>query len=56
VRFATTVELPAPGGQAQTYRLALGDIKVSGSKRVQVPPSGFYGIRPLSHDIALLLT
>ena len=41
VRFATTAELPAPGGQAQTYRLALGDIKVSGSKRVQVPALRF---------------
>ena len=39
VRFATTAELPASGGQTQTYRLALGDIKASGRKRVQVPPS-----------------
>jgi hypothetical protein len=51
VRFATTVELPAPGGQAQTYRLALGDIKVSGSKRVQVPPSGFYVATLVTNDV-----
>jgi hypothetical protein len=51
VRFATTAELPAPGGQAQTYRLALGDIKVSGSKRVQVPPSGFYVATLVTNDV-----
>jgi hypothetical protein len=51
VRFATTAELPAPGGQAQTYRLALGDIKVSGSKRVEVPPSGFYVATLVTNDV-----
>ena len=51
MRFATTAELPAPGGQAQTYRLALGDIKVSGSKRVQVPPSGFYVATLVTNDV-----
>ena len=51
VRFATTAELPAPGGQVQTYRLALGDVKVSGSKRVQVPPSGFYVATLVTNDV-----
>ena len=51
VRFATTAELPAPGGQAQRYRLALGDIKVSGSKRVQVPPNGFYIATLVTNDV-----
>jgi hypothetical protein len=51
VRFATTAELPAPGGQVQTYRLALGDIKVSGSKRVQVPASGFYVATLVTNDV-----
>jgi hypothetical protein len=51
VRFATTTELPAPGGQAQRYRLALGDIKVSGSKRVQVPPNGFYIATLVTNDV-----
>jgi hypothetical protein len=51
VRFATTAELPAPGGQAQRYRLALGDIKVSGTKRVQIPPNGFYIATLVTNDI-----
>ena len=51
VRFATTAELPAPGGQVQTYRLALGDVKVSGSKRVQVPPTGFYVATLVTNDV-----
>ena len=51
VRFATTAELPAPGGQAQRYRLALGDIKVSGSKRVQVAPNGFYIATLVTNDV-----
>lgn len=51
MRFATTAELPAPGGQAQRYRLALGDIKVSGSKRVQIPPNGFYIATLVTNDV-----
>jgi hypothetical protein len=30
---------------------ALGDIKVSGSKRVQVPPSGFYVATLVTNDV-----
>jgi hypothetical protein len=51
IRFAMTAELPEQGGQVQTLRLALGDIKVSGSKRVEVPPSGFYVATLVTNDV-----
>ncbi len=51
VRFATTAELRAPGGQTQTYRLALGDLKASGRTLVQVPPSGFYIATLVTNDV-----
>jgi hypothetical protein len=51
VRFATTAELPAPGGQVKTYRLSLGDIKASGRKSVQFPPSGFYVATLVTNDV-----
>jgi hypothetical protein len=51
IRLAVTAEVPGQGGQAQTLRLALGDIKVSGRKRVEVPPSGFYVATLVTNDI-----
>jgi hypothetical protein len=51
IRFAVTAELPTQGTQARTFRLELGDIKVSGSKRVEVPPSGFYVATLVTNDI-----
>jgi hypothetical protein len=51
IRFAVTAELPAQSGPTQTFRLALGDIKVSGTKRVEVPPSGFYVATLVTNDV-----
>ena len=51
VRFAATAELPVLGGQAQTYPSTLGDIKVSGNKRVQIPASGFYVATLVTNDV-----
>ena len=51
IRFAVAAELPAQNGQKQTVRLALGDIAVSGSKRVEIPPSGFYVATLVTNDV-----
>ena len=50
-RFATTAELPEPGGQPQTYQLTLGDVKASGKKRIEIPPSGFYVATLVTNDV-----
>jgi hypothetical protein len=51
VRFVTTAEIPGPAGQTQKYQLSLGDIKVSGRKHVEVPPSGFYVATLVTNDV-----
>ncbi len=51
IRFAVRAEVPAQAGQPQAFRLALGDIKVSGSKRVEIPPSGFYVATLVTNDV-----
>ncbi len=50
-RFVATAELAEQGGQAQTFQLSLGDIKASGHKRVEIPPSGFYVATLVTNDV-----
>ena len=50
-RFVATAALPQQGGQAQAFQLALGDVKVSGRKRVEIPPSGFYIATLVTNDL-----
>ena len=50
-RFVATAALPEQSGQAQTFQLALGDVKVSGRKRAEIPPSGFYIATLVTNDL-----
>jgi hypothetical protein len=54
-RFSTTVSLSASTGTAQPYRLSLGSLWLSGGRRIEVPPQGFYVATLVTSDVVTVI-
>jgi hypothetical protein len=54
-RFSTTASLSAATGTAQPFRLSLGSLWLSGSRRIEVPPQGFYVATLVSSDVVTVI-
>jgi hypothetical protein len=50
-RFETTVSLRGQDGKAQTFRLSLGSVALTGKSRLEVPAMGFYIATLVSTDV-----
>jgi len=52
-RFSETLALPAQGDKlaAQSLEVSLGKLSVSGSRRIEVPPMGFYVATLVTGDL-----
>ncbi len=50
-RFASTLSLPAKNGPAKSLSLSLGNLSLSGSRRIEVPPMGFYVATLVTADL-----
>jgi hypothetical protein len=54
-RFSSTVSLSAPNRTAQPFRLSLGSLWLSGGRRIEVPPQGFYIATLVTGDIVTVI-
>lgn len=54
-RFSTTVSLSAANGKAQPSRLSLGSLWLSGGRRIEVPPRGFYVATLVTSDVVTVI-
>src|SRR5262245_19216583 len=50
-RFATTLSLPAERGPAGSLSVSLGKLSLSGGRRIDVPPMGFYVATLVTGDV-----
>jgi len=50
-RFATTLSLPAERGPAGSLSVSLGKLSLSGGRRIEVPPMGFYVATLVTGDV-----
>ena len=54
-RFRTTVSLSAPNRTEQPFRLSLGSLWLSGGRRIEVPPQGFYVATLVTGDMVTVI-
>ena len=54
-RFSTMVSLAAPNGTAVPFRLSLGSLWLSGGRRIEVPPQGFYVSTLVTSDLITVI-
>jgi hypothetical protein len=54
-RFSTTASLSAANGTAQSFRLSLGSLWLSGGRRIEVPPQGFYVATLVTSDVVTVI-
>ena len=54
-RFSTTVSLSAADRTAQPFRLSLGSLGLSGGRRIEVPPQGFYVATLVTNDVVTVI-
>lgn len=50
-RFTETVSAPADNGPAKSIILSLGKLSLSGGRRIEVPPLGFYVVTLVTGDL-----
>jgi hypothetical protein len=54
-RFSTTTSLSAANGTALPSRLSLGSLWLSGGRRIEVPPQGFYVATLVTSDVVTVI-
>jgi hypothetical protein len=54
-RFSTTASLSAARGTAPPYRLSLGSLWLSGGRRIEVPPQGFYVATLVTSEVVTVI-